>query len=321
MAFRFDRNRSLAGAVPRIVRKQASKARDGLDPKAPEAKGVHVARTSLKRLRGLLRLLRPELGARYREEERRLEKVQRQLGPLRDAQVLIETFDEHFRSKTKKSPRANVKRAQRSKPDGSAAALDGIRVALEARALSDRLAADVPDRIAAARRAFDKLRRRADHFVPRRTHRDGGFGAIERGLEATYRRARNARDAAYANPSSTAFHDLRKAVKYHGHHLKLLRDAEPDEVGARLEDCEKLGDILGKDHDLAVLAEALDTLKSAFTDEAQYRAALDSIASEQSALRERAEPLAKRLFAESPAEFRHAMRALFHAWREGEGAS
>ncbi|HEY3498215.1 MAG TPA: CHAD domain-containing protein [Polyangiaceae bacterium] len=316
MAFRLDRNRSVAGAVPRIVRKQAAKAARGLDPKAPGAEGIHVARTSLKRLRGLLRLLKPELGSHYREEERRLEKVQRALGPIRDAQVLVETFDEHFRPKRgKKSERGNGKRG--STPNASGSGLDAIRVALEARALSERFAADVPERIAVARAEFEKLRRRAERFVPRRGKRAGGFRAIERGLESTYRRARAGRDAAYERPSSSAFHAFRKAVKYHGHHLKLLADVQPDELGPRLADSEELGDLLGKDHDLAVLAEALATLKSAFADETQYRAALDSIAREQAALRKRAKPLAERLFAESPAEFRRLMRELFRAWRDG----
>ena len=80
MAFRFEKGRSVAESVPRLVREQAKKATEGLSAKENVGEGVHVARTSSKRLRGLLRLLRPELGARFREEEKRLERIQKELG-------------------------------------------------------------------------------------------------------------------------------------------------------------------------------------------------------------------------------------------------
>jgi CHAD domain-containing protein len=324
MSFRFDRKRPVALAVPRIVRQQAEKAAAGLRQEQHASEGVHVARTTAKRLRGLLRLLRPELGSRYLSEEKRLEKIQKALGPLRDAQVLVETFDEHFgfRQQSKKKPgdkkdkqRADRKSTIRKKSPG---ALPEIRLALETRALSERLSGDVPDRIAAAHAEFRKIRRRAERFVPKRGMRNGGFKAIEGGLEAIYRRSKKARDTAYQNGSSAAFHAFRKAVKYHGYHLKLLSEIEPTELRTRIEDAEALGELLGKDHDLAVLAEALETLKGEFASEEQYRTTLESITRAQQSLRERAKPLGERLFAESPAEFRRLMGDLFRAWRAGE---
>jgi CHAD domain-containing protein len=323
MSFRFDRKRSVADSVPRIVRKQAEKAAAGLRQRENAAAGIHVARTSSKRLRGLLRLLRPELGSRYHVEEKRLGRIQKALGPLRDAQVLLETFDEHFgfrqKAAKKKSGEKNGGDRKSTIRKKSPGALPEIRLALETRALSERLDGDVPDRIEAAYTEFRKLRRRAERFVPSRGKRGGGFRAIERGLEATYRRGRRARDAAYEAGTASAFHDWRKAVKYHGYHLKLLAEIEPVELRARIEDAEALGELLGKDHDLSVLAEALETLKGEFSDDAQYRAALESIARAQRELRQRAEPLGRRLFAETPAEFSGLMRELFRAWREGGG--
>jgi CHAD domain-containing protein len=323
MPFRFDREHCVAEAVPRIVRQQAHKAARGLRQEENVAEGIHVARTTAKRLRGLLRLIRPELGSRYRVEEKRLEKIQRALGPLRDAQVLVETFDEHFgfHQPAKKKPgdkkdrkSADRKSTIRKKSPG---ALPEIRLALETRALSERLAADVPERIEAAYAEFRKIRRRAERFVPSNGKRKGGFKAVERGLEQIYRRGREARDAAYRSGTSPAFHDWRKAVKYHGYHLKLLSAIDPSEMGPRIEAAEALGELLGKDHDLFVLAEALQTLKGEFATEEQYRSTLESIERAQASLRARAEPLGERLFAESPADFRRLLRDLFRAWHGG----
>jgi CHAD domain-containing protein len=306
MAFRFEKSRTVAESVPRIVRKQAEKAAEGLRAGSHFAEGVHVARTSLKRLRGLLRLLEPELGSRYAEEEKRLRKLQRELGPLRDAQVLVATFDEHFRPK----------RARSKQKTGLTQELRAVRTALEARALSERLDTAATARVEAARSEFEKLRRRAERYTPSRGKRGGGFRALSEGLEATYQRAQRSRDAAYAAGTSEAFHDFRKAVKYHGHHLKLLGALSPAELGARLRDAEALGDLLGKDHDLAVLADALETLAGEFADERRFRAAVTSIHDEQRRLRKRAKPLGERLFAEPPADFRRMLREFFKMWRK-----
>jgi CHAD domain-containing protein len=306
MPFRFSRRRALEADVARIARKQAEKAVSGLRAGETDAEGIHVARTSTKRLRGLLRLLKPELGGRFGIEERNLSKVQKALGPLRDNQVLLETFDEVFGSRAKRA-------RARALPD----ALASIRAELEARVLAERLDGEVQDRVAVARSELSKVGRRAKAWAPRHTKREGGFGAIERGLEATYRRARKARDEAYREGTAEAFHDWRKAVKYHGHHLRLLSPIEPDRIGRRLRDNERLGDLLGKDHDLAVLDAVLVARASAFESEQKARSARSRVAGRQQNLRRRAEPLGKRLFAETPAAFRRRVRAWFRAWRKG----
>jgi CHAD domain-containing protein len=55
---------------------------------------VHDTRKALKRLRALLRLLEPELGARTRaREDNTLRQIGRSLSGARDAEVLLHTLD------------------------------------------------------------------------------------------------------------------------------------------------------------------------------------------------------------------------------------
>src|SRR5215471_7581166 len=88
--------------VRRIVRKEIGKALQALEcGRLPSDKAVHDARKRLKRVRAGLRLLRTALGDRlYREENASFRDAARPLTEVRDAKVLLDTFDqllEHFR--------------------------------------------------------------------------------------------------------------------------------------------------------------------------------------------------------------------------------
>ena len=56
--------------------------------------GIHLARKSMKRVRGLIRLVRDEIGYDvYRNENVVLRDVARHLAPARDGYILVETLD------------------------------------------------------------------------------------------------------------------------------------------------------------------------------------------------------------------------------------
>jgi hypothetical protein len=83
------------------------------------------------------------------------------------------------------------------------------------------------------------------------------FSAVAGGLCKTYGRGRNALHAAYAEPSDESFHEFRKRAKYHWYHLRLLRRIWRDMLGVQREAADELSDLLGDDHDLAVLRNTL----------------------------------------------------------------
>src|SRR4051794_31867359 len=85
-----------AADVGRILRKQVGKALEALNTDGPLAdEVVHDARKRLKKARALLRLLREALGPRiYRRENACLRDAGRPLTEVRDAKVLVDTFDE-----------------------------------------------------------------------------------------------------------------------------------------------------------------------------------------------------------------------------------
>ncbi len=54
---------------------------------------VHAFRKRCKKIRALLRLVRPSLGSRFRVENDRYRDMARRVAAVRDADVMVETFD------------------------------------------------------------------------------------------------------------------------------------------------------------------------------------------------------------------------------------
>lgn len=86
---------------------------------------------------------------------------------------------------------------------------------------------------------------------------DDGFDAIAGGLGRTYGRARDRMADAADRGTAEAFHEWRKRVKYHRHHVQLLQGCWKTPMKARREELHALSDVLGDDHDLAELRTRL----------------------------------------------------------------
>ena len=303
MSYRFERDDSVAEAVPRIAKKQARTALQALARHRDSAERVHEARTSVKKLRALLRLVAPALGdARYDRENDRLRDLADSLSKLRDAEVMIETFDGLFdRFEEQLGP-----------------PLRRVRTRLKTRLRGVKSRIDLPGRLRDATRALEKTRKRARRWVPRKATKADGWKAIVGGLGATYRWARQALAAAYDGGGDEDFHEWRKSVKYHGYHIRLLADVWPEELNGRLEVLEHLGDLLGEDHDLAVFAETLKSEPRCFDNKQDQQVLRGLIDQRQQALRAMARPLGRRLFAEPPAAFCRRLRSYWQIWRDRE---
>lgn len=80
---------------------------------------------------------------------------------------------------------------------------------------------------------------------------------IAAGLRVSYQRGRRAMERAYHKPEATAFHEWRKHVKDLGYQMQILRDLWPS-VSKRVQgELDTLGDLLGKEHDLTVMRDAI----------------------------------------------------------------
>jgi CHAD domain-containing protein len=114
-------------------------------------------------------------------------------------------------------------------------------------------------------------------------------------------------------PVPARLHEWRKRVKDLWYHLSLLEDVAPNTVAAHANDAHLLSDLLGDDHDLAVLRDAV----AAMSDELPVDtvAVLAAIDHRRSQLEEQAFYLGQSLYAESPKAFEKRLHAYWEAWR------
>ncbi|MGD2055997.1 MAG: CHAD domain-containing protein [Gammaproteobacteria bacterium] len=297
MSYRFQFNESLADGVPRIVSEQVDRAvaeLTGGDTDLPEA--VHQVRKRCKKIRGMLRLIRGSFAASYRQENAWFRDLARRLSGARDTQAMLECLDK-------------LRDAFQEELEVDAFAT--VRQALVERQAAVQEDGALPDRVAdtAAELQDARLRVLGWHLD------DTGFAAIESGLSRTYRRARKAMRAGYENPTAENFHEWRKRVKYHWYHLRLLRELWPAPLKGLAAEAKQLADLLGDDHDLAVLRETLLRDRDASGDAAEIDALVGLAKRRQDQLRAEAQTLGCRLFAERPRKF---CRRVDSYWRAAE---
>lgn len=253
---------------------------------------VHEVRKNCKKLRGLLRLVRPRVPDLYQAENKYFRDAAASLSGIRDAAAAIESYDALLGSFDR--------------------AVDRQRLAPVRRVLTvhkHHLAEDMTDldmRLDAFGERMHEARQRvSDWRLPADDPDSGkrGFGLLEGGLAKTYGRGRKAMDAAWDNPGVETFHDWRKRAKYLRYQLRLLRPAWPRLLKRIRSEVKTLGDLLGDDHDLAVLEEVLKVALGDDTDQERIDVLKALMHQRSMDFRCRAHWLGRRIYAEKPKAF------------------
>lgn len=256
---------------------------------------VHSARKALKKERSLLRLGRGAMGARQRRHDNdALQQIARRLGGIRDQDVLVKTFDElarRFAGQVPESSFAAVREALAS--SGTPGESPVYRSAVIREAVAE----------------LESARRRVDEW----RFQDGGWSALRGGLIRSYARGRRAFAVARAKPTADNIHEWRKRAKDLWYHLRLLRQAAPDTLRGQAREAHRLSELLGDDHDLSVLSDAVLDVSAGIP--ADVEAVLGLIQYRRNELQTDAFFLGERLYAESPKAFARRLRRYWKAWR------
>ena len=280
MAFRLRIDEPTTKGFRRIGVEQIERARRQLAAKADAATEIHEARKCLKRVRALLRLGREGLGeATFRAENAEFRAIAALLAPARDDHVLLETA-------------AKLAAEDTGDAGQALARLKAAILAARAPAATDEAADGRPEAETALERAQRRFRRL--------TLTPDSFATLERGFVRNYRKGLAARDAAYADGSDEAFHDWRKCVQALWRHLALLSRAWPALFEAHIEAARELSQILGDDHDLALLRQKLAAFAPESLPAEDGRRIEALILARQQALRRAAAPRGTMIFAERP---------------------
>ncbi len=263
----------------------------------PDGRAIHETRKALKRLRALLRLLRHELGERRFEHEYGiLSDAARRLAGARDAQVMLETFDALLASSPRKLGRRRVLIEQRK------------RLAAASRLATRRTLGDEATR-AEVLDELRGLRARAQRWS---LAERGGIAIVEHDLRLLYRQGRRRfrrlpRGKRRGSRSDTrALHEWRKAGK------DLRYAAEILDLRSLAQRAETLEELLGEEHDLALLAQRLPAAGRApfkgRRGKQARKALLEQIGRRRRRLRKRALRQGERLYRRKPKKFVRRVR-------------
>ncbi|WP_319501240.1 CHAD domain-containing protein [uncultured Draconibacterium sp.] len=254
---------------------------------------IHEVRTNIKKIRGLLRLLRHEIGDEsYSEMNDYYRNLAQEVALLRDDTSQIELLNEiksklHNPAVTKaldiiiSQHRRNRKKAfDHFKQSGHAEDIKQMILSLQQMMHSLNFAGD------------------PESF-------------ILKSLQHVYRRARSAFELTEFLNDDEIYHYWRKQAKYLTYHLMLLNKAWPNSIRAYISDLSLLGSTLGKLHDLNLFHEAIKNKSILIPDKQSREKLMRYLYNRRLVLRKRVQALGEQCFAESSDAF--AIR-IFKNW-------
>ncbi|MGA3267074.1 MAG: CHAD domain-containing protein [Verrucomicrobiota bacterium] len=295
MAFCFKRKETAAKAVRRLFSERAAVALGMLGRKNP-LDAAHQVRREIKKLRSLLRLTRAELGdPLYRQSNDALRKAAAYLTDARDAQVRLSALNglaAQFKAKLPRPAFPKLKAALRANCDA------------ELRKLED----------GKAFRAIGQILQEVRTRIEGADVKGKVWPVIAPGLEKSYRRGREAFQMTCDEPAPESFHAWRKRVKDLFHQLRLLRPVRPGKLNAATAKLQKLGDLLGDDHDLFLL----QAFAGQWGDAEETQLLNHLIGPRQQELRKAALKVGSKFYPEKPSRFTRRMGNYWKAWREGK---
>jgi CHAD domain-containing protein len=284
--YKFDpRGEPVATAFRSIALSQIDEILGELDrADAGRAQLIHEARRRSKKLRGLLRLVRPAFSD-FAKENAALRDAAALLSHLRDADVLRHTIGalaEHAGADADRlqaiAQRLDEGSSQQDEAEAKLREFNQALTAIRERAASWCIDADGP------RPLIGGLRR---------TYASGG-----------HRMHKAARTRAPVD-----LHEWRKAAKYHSHHVDLLKRAAPEVLGPELDLAERLATCLGEHHDLSVLTQAMDAQPERFGDGTDVVALRTACGAQMHLIEDEAFQLGRQVYAERPKALARRFRA------------
>jgi CHAD domain-containing protein len=235
MSYRL-RQKSLSRAVHRVAREELEGTLKEVLTVTDQTRStvVHEARKHLKKVRALIRLLRPATGeAFYKRENAAMRKAAQRMSPIRDSHVRVQTI--------KKLTRRRAPAALVHIRDAMAARLRQVLEQSEKDDWTKQVASEIEG----------ALCRLDDWPLKHLTTK-----SMRSGLKTACKKARRALAIVRRNATDPNLHDLRKRVKDLWYDLRLLGGNRPPPIQALTKRLRELGQKLGDDHDLAMLLAA-----------------------------------------------------------------
>jgi CHAD domain-containing protein len=292
MSYELRQDETVGDGIQRIVCHQIEGAiRASRAEQNGKGSPVHETRKHLKKARAALRLTAGEIDPGvWKREDRCLRKVGQLISEVRDAEVRLQTvrqLREFARGK---------KRSFRETEELLAFELDSFLAAFsEWPEEAKQLLTQLLDRLRAW--PLDDL----------------SCKQLRKCVQKTYKRGRQALEAATEKTSTKNLHAFRKRAKELWYQLRILRPLAPAVFNELSDELKSIGEYLGQIHDLAFVAERLSSIGSARKQGDRILNAL--IDSREKELERTAIALGERFYAERPRQFARRLSQYFSEWQ------
>jgi CHAD domain-containing protein len=300
---------SLAVGLRRLSIDQFEHALEGFrDPAVSADVAVHEMRKATKRVRALLRMVRPAIGEKvFRYENSALRNASAMVAGVRDGAVMVKAV-EQLRGRYQRLLAPGIFQITEERLNRR-----HQRVAL--RVLEDDEVMDQLQKVLYKARSryvawpVDPADPRSGkHVVPHR------FSAIGPGIGATYARGRGEMKLAFENPLAENFHSWRKRVKYLRHQMEIVSPLWWEVVGGLATSLDTLGDVLGEEHDLSELTRLATSVPDLVPDPDERSLLVSLALQRRQELHGAARVIGRRIYAESPQQFTRRLGAYWRAW-------
>ena len=301
----------LSGGLRRICLEQFEASLDSLSSGPDLNLAIHELRKSNKRVRALLRMVRPVIGDKvYRAENDALVQASRLVAPVRNGKVLLDAVT-RLRGRYSHLLAPGV--------------FGGIEDRLHNRheRMMNRILDD-PEVLQQVTAIVYRARSRyaawpTDPSDPRYGARmiPNSFRSIGAGVRRTYDRGRKAMEVAYRTRAPQQFHDWRKQVKYLRHQMEVLDPLWPEVIGGLAASLEHLGDVLGDDHDQSELIALVAALPELAPDPDERNLLVALSHQRRRELEGAARVMGGRIYAEGAKQFTDRLKAYWSAWSYG----
>ncbi len=287
MSYRLQANEKLPQGLKRIAQEEIDDALSYLQNSQTDLdEAVHESRKCFKKVRGLLRLIRKEIGETvYQRENVCFRDAGRRLSELRDSAVQIETLDSLIAEE-------ELEIAPETLASLREALIIFYNITRQRIVEEEQQLAKAADMIQAAR-----------HRIEDWPVNNDSFAAVSGGLKKVYKRGRNRLEDALEQPTVEAFHEWRKRVKYLWYGKRILRRIWPDIMKTLADETHDLSDYLGEAHDLAVLQKLVAERPLLISDDEDRETLISFLKQKRDGLHTAAYKQGKRIYAESPKAF------------------
>jgi len=290
--YHFEKNMAIQASFRKITKEILNEAILECNSKdLTQQEKIHSLRKKCKRIRGLFRIVRPNIGDLYKKENVSFRDLARTISKSRDEHATIETLE----------------KLQNICKDES--------INNDIASLKNELSSEhKSEEIILLLKEFElKILNKVSQIDNWQVQSDG-FSSVSGGIKKTYRRGQIAMWKAFNNPTMENYHEWRKRVKYHYYHLELITPIWEAILIYYTNEVHNLSEMLGYDHDLCLLEILLKTKTDYFPNTISIEALIKFINSEKINIREKINVLGQKVYAERPGKLIYKLDIWWNTW-------